>query len=817
MKKWILKTKTAPKGNISTEKLGINKNIAQILINRGIDEYNDIRMYASPSFEFLKDPFGLKDMDKAVDRIQEAMSKGEKICIFGDYDVDGVSSTSILKLYFSSIGYQVDYYIPNRLEEGYGLNIEAVDHVASMGTNLIITVDCGITSVKEVDYAKSLGMDVIVTDHHECQEEVPRALAVINPKQEGDTYKFKGICGCMVALKLIHALSGEEEFKKDIYRYLEIVSLATICDVMPVLDENRIIVKNGLEVIGKGHNLGMKELVDVCGLKDIDIRSSHLGFAIGPRINASGRLGFSNLGVELFTEKDPEQARKLAETMNEKNEERQNIEAQIYMQAEEMLKDPKYNTDKVLVLSGKNWHHGIIGIVASKLTEKYYKPTILLCEEGELATGSARSIKGFNLFESMSKCKHLMTKFGGHSQAAGLTMEVSKIEELRKKINEIADYEISEEDLLEEIKVEYEIAEEDINLGFVDELSLLEPFGIKNPTPYFMLRGMDVESARLIGKEKNHLKLRLAGEKEYDCIGFGKDYMLDRFDVKDKVDLIFQLDKNTFRGVSKVQFLLKDIRLNKPENLGRRSVELEKIDDLLSLENRGKEEQMSLEEIDKISYFDNVGNKKILSSKQDLETLLKTRDLYRNKHMVSEFVENTLVVVNTMEGYFRAKSDINIADNEKIDYIFLSNIDKTEVKVYNKIIIYDYFDDFAILNFLIKNKKKESELIFNFENRDFVYLKNKNSEMLFKREDFVKVYKYLSKAEEIKKYSDVIARIGLSPIKINIILNVLKDEELISYSIDYKEDVFKFKMLPKPSKKLDLKQNRIVKTLNSEF
>lgn len=840
MKKWILKEKSFPHGNLATEALGIDKNIADIMINRGIEEIDDISMYINPSFDFLRNPYLLKGMDKAVKRIKEAISNGEKICIFGDYDVDGVSSTSILKIYFKSIGYPVEYYIPNRLEEGYGLNEDAIRYINKMGTKLIITVDCGITSVAEVELAKSLNMDIIITDHHECQEEVPNAYAVINPKQKSCNYPFKGLCGCGVAFKLIHGLSGDE-FKNNISKYIEILSLATICDVMPILDENRIIVKNGLEMIGNGENIGMRELVKVCGLENNKIRSSHLGFSIGPRINASGRLGYSNLGVELFTTDDAKEAEKLALTMDMKNQERQLIESRIYQEAEEMLTIfPNLKENKVIVLAGENWHHGIIGIVASKLTEKYYKPTILLCIDGNQATGSARSIKGFDMFSSLSECRELIEKFGGHEQAAGLTVSVENIDKLRDKINEIADYELEQEDLIEEIKIEYEIDEEIIDLNFVEKLHTLEPFGMKNPTPYFLLRDCYLKNAYLIGKDKNHLKLNIEKGKEFECIGFGLSHLISLFEVGDLIDIVFQIDENTFNGSRKVQLLLKDIRLSKPKNILKHSNDIKQIENILNIDNingelrksisskreqekyffRAKEnvfEENNLINSNK-SHTDNIEYNSYKSefcyiSKQDL---FEEKNIFRIQNVISIIEDGDLLIVNSMNGYYRAKSDINLLSDKKIDYIFLSNIDKTDFKVYNKIIMYDYFDNCNEIEYILESKKSESEFLINFDSSDYIYINNKNRESFLNRDEFVLAYKFfLANRGLSMSYSEFIHQLNLSPIKVHIILKVLSNENLIKYSVDYGKDLFQFEVLPKPEKKLNLEESSIVNFFNS--
>ncbi|MBC2575948.1 single-stranded-DNA-specific exonuclease RecJ [Peptostreptococcus canis] len=837
MKKWTVINKCEPSGNINTEKFNISNEIAQIMINRGITEYDDIQMFIKSNFEYLRDPFLLKDMEKAVIRIKKAIENREKICVFGDYDVDGVSSTSILILYFKHISYDVNYYIPNRLDEGYGLNKDAIEQIKSDNVDLIITVDCGITSVEEVEYAKKLGIDVIITDHHECQLELPNAVAVVDPKREDCAYPFKGICGCGVAFKLIHALEGDEYIINNIYRYLEIVSLATICDIMPVLDENRIIVKNGLDIIGRGNNIGMKALLEVCGLTDFKIKSSHLGFAIGPRINASGRLGFSSLGVELFTCDNDEKAKEIAELMNIKNEERQLIESKIYKEAENILSlDGSYEDDKVIVLASEGWHHGIIGIVASKLTEKYYKPCILLCLEDGIAVGSARSIKGFDIFDAMLKCKDYMLKFGGHEQAAGLSIEKEKIASFRKKINEIADFELEDEDLVEEIKIEYEIDEKKLNLKLVDRLHLLEPFGIKNPTPHFLIRDCYVKNIFLLGKDKNHLKILIEKEKEYECIGFGMSHLKEIFDVGDMIDVVCRIDENTFNGNTKIQLQIKDVRLSRPKDISLYPEVVKTVSKIINLDryknddfNKNKEKN----DTDFIEYnfiYDHMNNffkndniddiKKILSYEnyeeyQEIRHNIENRNVKRDSDIIMEIDDNTVAIINTINGYFRYISDLNISNSEKNNIMFLSNIDKSELKVYNKIIIYDYVDNIADLDKIFISKNENSQIILNFNESDFIHLVNKFNEQSFNREKFVNAYKYLMLVESGKVDFDFFARtIDISTTELLIILDVLKNENLIDYNIDFEKGEFVFKILPKPANKLDLKKNRIIVGIN---
>ena len=657
-KKWTLKYKGEVKETNLSKKINISPEISQILNNRGIENEKDAEIFMNPSLEYLRDPFLMKDMKKSTERIKKAIENKERIYIYGDYDVDGVSSTSILYLYFKSIGFPVKYYIPNRLEEGYGINEDAIKKIHDDGCDLIITVDCGITSVKEVELANELGIDVIITDHHECQSEIPDAYAIVNPKQEDCNYPFDMLCGCGVAFKMIQALTDEEEFKTSMFDYLEIVTLATICDIVPLIDENRIIVKNGLKLMKEGKNLGLRELIKVCGIETNKIGSSHIGFSIGPRINASGRLGYSYLGVQLFTTDNEDEAKEIANILEGKNIERQMIESKMYKEAEEILSsDERFKDDKVLVIAKEGWQHGIIGIVASKLTEKYYKPTILLTIEDGEATGSARSIKGFSIFDALVSCKDLMNKFGGHEQAAGLALDAKNIDELRVRINEIADYNLSKEDLIENIKVEYELKEDSATLDLVDNLHKLEPFGLSNPSPRFIMRDLLLTNIFKMGKNKQHLKIIVENKKSYECVGFNMAYLADNFQLGDKVDILFQVDENNYNNERKVQFLLKDISLSHPKSAVTHTLSM-KLFEKISPENKDS----------------------LYSVNTSEEDLVIDIDGDKNINIFDYIEEDTLVITNTLNGFYRALSDISLTDVEyeiNFNYINEKNISCT--------------------------------------------------------------------------------------------------------------------------------------------
>ena len=806
-KKWTLKYKGEVKETNLSKKINISPEISQILNNRGIENEKDAEIFMNPSLEYLRDPFLMKDMKKSTERIKKAIENKERIYIYGDYDVDGVSSTSILYLYFKSIGFPVKYYIPNRLEEGYGINEDAIKKIHDDGCDLIITVDCGITSVKEVELANELGIDVIITDHHECQSEIPDAYAIVNPKQEDCNYPFDMLCGCGVAFKMIQALTDEEEFKTSMFDYLEIVTLATICDIVPLIDENRIIVKNGLKLMKEGKNLGLRELIKVCGIETNKIGSSHIGFSIGPRINASGRLGYSYLGVQLFTTDNEDEAKEIANILEGKNIERQMIESKMYKEAEEILSsDERFKDDKVLVIAKEGWQHGIIGIVASKLTEKYYKPTILLTIEDGEATGSARSIKGFSIFDALVSCKDLMNKFGGHEQAAGLALDAKNIDELRVRINEIADYNLSKEDLIENIKVEYELKEDSATLDLVDNLHKLEPFGLSNPSPRFIMRDLLLTNIFKMGKNKQHLKIIVENKKSYECVGFNMAYLADNFQLGDKVDILFQVDENNYNNERKVQFLLKDIRLSHPKSAVTNNLSM-KLFEKISPENKDS----------------------LYSVNTSEEDLVIDIDGDKNINIFDYIEEDTLVITNTLNGFYRALSDISLTDveyeinfnyinekNNKVQLIFSPNIDKIDLKRYNRVILYDYLYNKEEYSYLNKNILNSDNIIKYYGEEDKIYLKNIIDNIVPSREEFINIYKQMLMSKELHLNLDEIKRVfKILPLKTFIILKVFKELNLLNFEMNYEDNIVTVCLLQKPDKKLNLDESLILNNLKA--
>lgn len=804
MKKWNVIHKSKINGNINSKKLEIRDDIAQIMLNRNVENFEDMNMYINPDIKLLRNPFLLKDMKKSVERIKKAISNNEKILIYGDYDVDGVSSTSILMLYFKNIGYdeqKYTYYIPNRLLEGYGLNKEAVYKISKMDVDLIITVDCGITSIEEVNLINELGMDVIITDHHECQEKLPNSYSIVNHKQLDCNYPFKGLCGGAIAFKLVQAMMSKENFEKELYNYIEIAALATVCDIMPLIDENRIIVKNGLDVMKKSNNLGIKELLNASGIdvsKDIKIKSSHLGFGIGPRINAAGRLGQSNLGVELFTTNDIAKAKQLAEELNDLNEYRQSLELEILNSVEEQIKkDKDFDNKKIVVAYGKGWQHGVIGIVASRITEKYYKPSILLgIDENGMATGSARSIKNFDIFENLNKCKNLMEKFGGHEQAAGMSIKEENLSKFKQKIEQLAFENIDETSMLEKINIEYEIKEQSMSKSFIKNLNILEPFGMKNATPIFMLRNCRIKNIYAIGKNKNHLKLTIEKDGVYNCIGFRIADFINEFEINDMIDIAFNLDLNVFRGVESIQLIVKDIKsslkMQKKHNVQNFLIVKDLIENII-IENIQKDEEIDLNKQQNMLYNSIIN-----------------RTNNRFKYVLDEFEESTLCVVNTINGYLRAKSDMFFVKNEKNQVIFLSNIDKINIKRYNKIIVYDYVENYTKIKRILN---KNIEIVLNVDETDFSYLKKQIDSYIISRDDLKKVYLTVKKMDKKEiNISLFYKNLNINFYKIWIILNVFYAEKLIEFKVDEKNETITFNIL-KTEKKIDINESKIIKKL----
>ncbi|MBQ4517820.1 MAG: single-stranded-DNA-specific exonuclease RecJ [Clostridia bacterium] len=545
-----------------SEMYGIPPLVTSILLKRDVESFDE---FINPNVDKLCNPFFMKDMSKATKRIAEALANKETIAVYGDYDVDGITSTAILTHFLRSHGGDVLYYIPDRLGEGYGMNVHAVEKLAKRGVSLIITVDCGITAVEEVEHAKSLGIDVIVTDHHECKDNVPHSIAVLNPKQADCEYPFKKLAGIGVVFKLLQALTEELKFHMQaLYdEYLDIVALGTIADVMPLTGENRIIVKNGLKQISYTSNRGIRALIKQSEIDSAHITTGTVGYVLAPRINAAGRIGAPESAVELLLAKDDSAADKYAQLLNNENRQRQEIEQRIFEDAQAMLGDyQNLDDESVLVLAKEGWHHGIIGIVASKITERLNKPCILISLENGLGKGSGRSIKNFNLFAALSHCSEYLVKFGGHELAAGLTVTEENLESFRQAINQFAKDTLTEDDYISEITIDAELPIDYLNLNTVEKFSIMAPYGMGNPSPVFLCKNLAVTAIRTLSEGK-HLRLNLSdGRYAVSAIGFSMGELAAKLKVYDTVDIVFNLDVNTYRGERKIQILLKDLRFS---------------------------------------------------------------------------------------------------------------------------------------------------------------------------------------------------------------------------------------------------------------
>ena len=540
------------------EKYNLNKVIGKIIVNRHVVKDEDVRIFITPTRDDFYDPFLFKEMDSAVDRIIKAINNKERILIYGDYDVDGITSTTVLKKYFIDRGITVDTYIPNRLHEGYGLNKNAIDKIKEKNIDLIITVDCGISAIEEIDYAISLGMDIIVTDHHEVGEKLPNALAVIDAKRKDNTYPFRSLAGVGVVFKLIQALSIKLQIKPEEYlKYLDLVCVGTISDIVPLEGENRTIAKLGLMLIKVTRNLGLRELIKSSGYKEID--SNTISFGVAPRINACGRMGHEEEALKLFLAEDLESATKITKELNEYNTLRQSTEKTIYEEAIQEIEKNHLEENNSIVLGGKGWHHGVIGIVSSKVTDKYYKPSILLSFEDDIAKGSGRSVPGFDLYEGLTKCDDLLEKYGGHSMAVGLTLKKENLEKFKERFEEIAK-EKNIKELVPIIYIDDELKLKDINMDLVKGLSILEPFGEANKVPLFLIRNLKIDSIRALS-EGRHLKLTLRDENfVINAIGFELGYLAEEYRIGDRIDVVGTLEINSFNGFSSIQINMKDIR-----------------------------------------------------------------------------------------------------------------------------------------------------------------------------------------------------------------------------------------------------------------
>ena len=535
--------------------------VSAVLASRGIGTAEEAAAFLEHEQRLTYSPFLMADMDKAVARVQQALGDHEKIAVFGDYDVDGITATCILVDYLQGRGADVLHYIPRRIEDGYGLSCDAIEGLYQKGARLLITVDCGITGVEEVDFANSLGMDVVITDHHECKETLPRAAAVVDPHRPDCPYPFKHLAGCGVALKLALALGGPDREEALFSRYCTLAAIGTVADVMQMSGENRTIVSRGLAAIEHSDFIGLHALLKEAGLAGREITSVQIGFVLAPRINAAGRMGAADKAAELLLCTDPAEAERMARELCALNRERQNVEQTIYSQAEEMIARLPDRDRSALVLESSRWHQGVVGIVASRLSEKYSRPSFMIHLNGATGKGSCRSWGGFNLFAALESCKDLLLGFGGHELAAGFTIEEGNIPAFRQRMNDYARSFRGGEAPVSVLDVDVAITHPSaVTLEELEALSALEPYGSGNARPVFCLLGATLLRTQNVGQNR-HLKLRLGkGSAQFDGIFFSTVAEDCGCKAGDRVDAAFYLQINEFRGSRTVQLQMVDLR-----------------------------------------------------------------------------------------------------------------------------------------------------------------------------------------------------------------------------------------------------------------
>ncbi|GAB6155317.1 single-stranded-DNA-specific exonuclease RecJ [Desulfosporosinus burensis] len=559
---WSMQQSSGRMSEILCGSLGISPVVTDILAQRGFREPEEAIEFLRPTLLNLLSPFCFKDMNKTVQRLSLAFVQKEKILIYGDYDVDGVTSTTILYKVLSDLGFQAVAYIPHRQDEGYGLHSEAIERAAKAGVGLLITVDCGITAVSEVRLAHTLKIDVIITDHHEPPDTLPEAFAILNPKVENSGYPFRDLAGVGVAFKLaqalLHSFGNQEVGIHTETQLLDLVALGTIADLVPLVGENRIFVQFGLRQMADTHHLGLLALLEECGLRNgSPLKAGQIGFMVAPRINAAGRMDSARAGLELLLTGDQERASELAHQLTLENQARQDVEKAILAEAIAMLEcEP---IPRVIVLSADHWHHGVIGIVASRLVERYYRPVFMIAEEGDEAKGSARGIAGYPVLEQLSTQAQLLIKFGGHRQAAGFSLLTADIGHFRAGLNEQAL--VFEETLFQEVlKIDRQVSIEAVSADLLRQLEQMAPFGYGNPGPTLASQAIPVHSVSAVGKERSHIKFRFGAQGEQEGIAFRLGDRMNELKDKISLDAAFSLDWNTFRGRENVQLMIKDIQ-----------------------------------------------------------------------------------------------------------------------------------------------------------------------------------------------------------------------------------------------------------------
>ncbi|MFP4023471.1 MAG: single-stranded-DNA-specific exonuclease RecJ [Thiohalospira sp.] len=574
-KRWVLK----PQGNEKdvqklAKELNIEPVLANLLVQRGVKTFEQSKAFFRPSLDNLYDPFLMKDMNLAIERIEKAIHNNENILIYGDYDVDGTTSVALVYTFLKSIYPNVGYYVPDRYSEGYGISLQGIQHAQENNYSLIIALDCGIKANEKIKYAKKQGIDFIICDHHYPGSELPVAAAVLDPKRSDCNYPFKELSGCGVGFKLIQAFARTNNipFEK-LITYLDLVVVSIASDIVPIVDENRILAHFGLIQLNEKPRQGLKSIIKLSGLSGKTINIDDIVFKIGPRINAAGRMESADKAVELLLSNNSAKAKTAANSVNFFNDARKNIDRHITQEALRMLaREQEMGERKTTVLYNSEWHKGVVGIVASRLIETYYRPTVILTSSNGLATGSARSVAGFDIYQAIEACSDLLDNFGGHMYAAGLTMQIDKIDEFRNRFEKVVSEKIMEEQLIPQVEIDAELKLSDITPRFYRILKQFQPFGPENMAPVFVTRDVaDNGEGRIVGVSKEHLKLSIIQEndpfKNYAAIAFQQANLYEYIHSGDFFDICYSVDENCFRGITTLQLNIKDMKVRKKQDI----------------------------------------------------------------------------------------------------------------------------------------------------------------------------------------------------------------------------------------------------------
>ncbi len=544
--------------------------IARLLVLRGMKSYEDVRAFFSPSLSQMPDPFLMKGMDKAVNRLNRALGAKEKIMVYGDYDVDGTTAVALVYRYLQNFYSNIEYYIPTRDDEGYGISLQSIDYASSIGVKLIIVLDCGIKAIDEIAYAKSKGIDFIVCDHHVPDDILPDAAAILNPKMDDDTYPYKGLSGCGVGYKFMQAfaLSNGIHNMYELENMLDLVAVSIAADIVPLTGENRVMAFFGLRRLNSNPTVGLRSIIRLCGLSGKDLTISDIIFKIGPRINASGRMESGQESVELLVTKNPSQAYEISKRIDQHNRNRKELDRQITDEANEIIERhiTALEGKKPIVIYDRNWHKGIIGIVASRLAELYFKPSVVLTYSNGFATGSSRSVRGFDVYSAIKSCRDLLENFGGHTNAVGLTLREENIPEFRRRFTEYVEEHIHDTQVTPSIDVDCEITFDQINNEFLRCLRFFNPFGPENPKPVFVTRNVrDFGTSKLVGRNEEHIKLELVdnhSKRVMNAIAFGMAEHFEKIKAGAQFDICYTIEETRHRNSSSIQLQVKGIHVS---------------------------------------------------------------------------------------------------------------------------------------------------------------------------------------------------------------------------------------------------------------